>query len=359
MAKKSDKDRVWQAMDDALQRALEHEREQGEFILDLAKTKYIIFSDHHKATRQGNDDFKASERAYNAALAYYFVMDYTLITLGDVEELWEERANPVINTYRHTLELEAKFSKLGRYMRFWGNHDDDWRYPARVRDALWPIYGAGLKVHEVMAMRVHNNGKLIGTLLLVHGHQGTLDSDDLRSVARPFVRRIWRPIQRITKIPSTTPATDWQLRRDHNAALYDWSARQNKLILIAGHTHRPIFQSQTHVAQIEIEIDKLRAQLETDQSNKELKEKLGQTLSEFEWVLAQQKQQPQGHETVEQVKPSYFNTGCCCFPDGDVTGLEIVNGEIHLIRWPDGEGRPIRSRPSLAHARLTDVFAEL
>ncbi len=79
----------------------------------------------------------------------------------------------------------------------------------------------------------------------------------------------------------------------------------------------------------------------------------------MEWVQAQQNQQPQGHDLVEQLKPSYFNTGCCCFPDGDVTGLEIVNGEIHLVRWPDDNGRPIRSRPSLAHARLKEVFAEL
>jgi UDP-2,3-diacylglucosamine pyrophosphatase LpxH len=359
MAKKSNKNRIWQAMDVALDKAIKQEQVDGEVSLDLGDARYIIFSDHHKATRHGNDDFRASERAYNAALAYYYYMGYTLVTLGDVEELWEERAEPVLKTYRHTLDLEKKFYEDGRYIRFWGNHDDDWRYEKRVKDKLWPIYGDGLKVHEGMVIRVKDGGNLIGTLLLAHGHQGTLDSDDLRPIARPFVRRIWRPIQRITKIPSTTPATDWRLRRDHNAALYDWSAKQNKLVLIAGHTHRPIFQSQTHIAQIEIEIDKLRGQLETDQSNKELKEKLGQTLSELEWVLAQQQQQPHGHDAVEQVKPSYFNTGCCCFPDGDVTGLEIVNGEIHLVRWPDGEGRPIRTRPSLAHAKLTDVFAEL
>jgi UDP-2,3-diacylglucosamine pyrophosphatase LpxH len=359
MAKKSDKNRVWRAMDGALQRALKQEREQGEFIIDLDKSKYIIFSDHHKATRKGNDDFKASERAYNAALAYYYIMGYTLIALGDVEELWEERTNPVINSYHHTLELEAQFSKAGRYLRFWGNHDDDWRYPERVTEALWPIYGAGLAVQEVMVMRIHSRGSLIGSLLLAHGHQGTLDSDDLRPIARPFVRRIWRPLQRITKIPSTTPATDWRLRRDHNAALYNWSARQNKLVLIAGHTHRPIFLSKTHAAQIAIEIKSLQDQIENDHSNNELQEKLGQAMAEMEWVWAQQNQQAQGHELVEQLKPSYFNTGCCCFPDGDVTGLEIVNGEIHLVRWPDDNGRPIRSRPSLAHARLKDVFAEL
>ena len=33
------------------------------------------------------------------------------------------------------------------------------------------------------------------------------------------------------------------------------------------------------------------------------------------------------------VKPCYFNTGCCCFPDGDLTGIEIEGGFIRLVKW--------------------------
>ena len=33
------------------------------------------------------------------------------------------------------------------------------------------------------------------------------------------------------------------------------------------------------------------------------------------------------------MKPSYFNSGCCCFIDGDITGIEIENGKIRLIKW--------------------------
>lgn len=32
-------------------------------------------------------------------------------------------------------------------------------------------------------------------------------------------------------------------------------------------------------------------------------------------------------------KPNYFNTGCCCFDDGDITGIEIAGGKIKLIKW--------------------------
>jgi hypothetical protein len=57
---------------------------------------------------------------------------------------------------------------------------------------------------------------------------------------------------------------------------------------------------------------------------------------------------------VELKKPSYFNTGCCAFLDGDITGLEIKDSEIRLFRWPDDEGEP---KPRvLVSAKLTDVF---
>ncbi len=37
-------------------------------------------------------------------------------------------------------------------------------------------------------------------------------------------------------------------------------------------------------------------------------------------------------EDYLHLKPSYFNTGCCCFTDGDITGIEIEEGEIRLIK---------------------------
>jgi hypothetical protein len=56
--------------------------------------------------------------------------------------------------------------------------------------------------------------------------------------------------------------------------------------------------------------------------------------------------------------PCYFNSGCCCFPDGDVTCLELDGKNISLLRWPNDEdtatpkvlathGRLARSWPRL------------
>ena len=56
-------------------------------------------------------------------------------------------------------------------------------------------------------------------------------------------------------------------------------------------------------------------------------------------------------------QPSYFNTGCCCFADGDVTGLEIDSGEIRLVRWLDNEGR--RQPQLLTKLKLDDVYRQV
>jgi hypothetical protein len=40
--------------------------------------------------------------------------------------------------------------------------------------------------------------------------------------------------------------------------------------------------------------------------------------------------------------PSYFNSGCCCFSDGDVTGIEIADGFIRLIKWETTDQGSIR-----------------
>jgi hypothetical protein len=42
------------------------------------------------------------------------------------------------------------------------------------------------------------------------------------------------------------------------------------------------------------------------------------------------------------MKPTYFNSGCCCFDDGTITGIEIGDGYIRLIKWSLVEGKPER-----------------
>jgi predicted phosphodiesterase len=342
---------VGRALDQVLRRA----RREEPVTLDLARDRYIVFSDQHRGTRNRADDFRWAERAYNAALANYFVLGHHLVMLGDVEELWQERAGAVIEAYRHTMELEARFHQEGRYQRIWGNHDDAWSAGPLVQLYLDPVYGAPpLQVREHLLVRVVDAEEELGTLLLVHGHQGTGTSDRWSRLARIPVRYVWRNVQRATGYGWSTPSTDWLLRARHNVALYTWAERQPGLVLIAGHTHRPVFKSKAHADQVREELDAAERRLAEDPGDAQLRAAVGALAAELEWVRSQGNQRSGPEGVTEMQVPCYFNTGCCSFRNGHITGLEIADGEIRLVRWPDDDNKP-RARV-LASAPLREVL---
>ena len=271
---------------------------------DLASDRIVIFSDQHRGARNGADDFRRCERAYNAALAYYYHMGYTLIVLGDAEELWEERPGSVIRTYRHTLELEARFHQAGRYLRVWGNHDDDWRFPDKVTRYLAPIFGEQpLPVPEGYLFDMRHNGKRLGELLLVHGHQGSATSDRFAGLSKFFVRYLWRPFQRLTNYSVNTPATDWSLRAARDRGMQQWAASQSApTVVICGHTHRPVFASQSHADQLARELDEVREQLKQRPDDRALRAELSLLEAEIEWVRAQGEQEPGEEGTAASVR---------------------------------------------------------
>ena len=67
-----------------------------------------------------------------AALRHYRQTGFSLILLGDGEELWEQGFKAVERTHQDVLQLEASFPP-GRYYRIWGNHDDEWMSDRNVR----------------------------------------------------------------------------------------------------------------------------------------------------------------------------------------------------------------------------------
>jgi UDP-2,3-diacylglucosamine pyrophosphatase LpxH len=353
---KHTQERVNKALDDAFSRAETDSRAPGS--LNLETTKIVILSDLHKGIRNRADDFRRSETAYNAALRFYLERDYTLITLGDVEELWEERAKKVLESYRETFALEAQFHQAGRYLRVWGNHDDQWRYGNQVKKLLTPLYGgADLQVREGLRFRVMDGDEPVGTLFLVHGQQGTLDSDVFPSVSRFFVRNVWRPIQRLTGFSPNTPSKDWRLAQGQNERLYRWSEQQDDLVLIAGHTHRPIFKSLYNETKLQDEMTALETELSVAPAGRVLQKELRDRADELAVVQERGGMVVEPLEAVSVTRPSYFNTGCCCFLDGEITGIEIADGQIRLIRWSADEAQPVLE--ILEKAPLKAVFAEL
>jgi hypothetical protein len=318
--------------------AFDDERTE-EVELELDAARVIVFSDHHKGARDGADDFWRCERAYHAALGHYLEAGHDLYVLGDVEELWECGPQEVIDAYPETLALEAEFHKQGRYRRFWGNHDDQWAREGEVESHLRPIY-PGLTVGEALRIRVSGGGEPLGLIFLAHGHQGTKDSERYAWISRLVVRYIWRPLQRRLNFPSTTPSNDFELRQRHDAAMFAWArAHPAKPVLIAGHTHRPVFGTSKPPPVTKRERADVVRELEAARSSPEPDaERVAALRAELEFVDAAVRRG--GPPPLPIDPPCYFNTGCCSFGDGDVTGLEIVDGRIRLVRWPNDDDEP-------------------
>ena len=332
-------DRYQRSIAEGLSKAFDQAATE-EHELDLDTARLVVFSDHHKGARDGADDFRRCERAYVAALGYYLEEGHRLYVLGDVEELWENSPDEPLEAYSEALELEAEFYRRDRYERFWGNHDDYWQHSAKVEKRLWRYYPE-LKVREALKLRITSRGERLGLLFLVHGHQGTAESQRFAWFSKLIVRYIWRPLQRRFGFSATTPATDWELRAKHNQALFAWArSHPEKPVLIAGHTHKPVFGTSTPpkpehrpVAEVQEELAGARAKSPADQ------EEVARLRAELGWVEAIGRSTEPPPMPIEP--PCYFNTGCCSFPDGDVTGIEIVDGMIRLVRWCDDEGRTL------------------
>jgi hypothetical protein len=312
--------------------------------------KIVIFSDHHKGGGTGADDFQFSRQAYLTALDHYFAQGYELIILGDAEELWEEKIEQVVETYPDVFESEARFHKEGRYRRVFGNHDNNWASARQVKKHLHPFF-PGLQVEEGLLFRYQDaDPDSSGELFLVHGHQGTLDSEFFAPLSRLIVRGVWRTFQILFGHTGTTPSKDACLRGEHDTLMYEWASTQGKLLLIAGHTHRPIWGSRTMLEGkvIELEALQLAGQLATIPDYEERRVALRNEIQEL-------KAADEFCKDSLKTTASYFNDGCCSFRNGDVTAYELVNGELRLVRWAQGNASPDR----LGEGRLADIFFSL
>lgn len=287
---------------------------------EISTARFIIFSDQHKGGKDAADDFLAAEPTYMSALQFYYDNGFSLINLGDCEELWENSPAVSIEKNRLSLLQEAKFLQTDRYYRIYGNHDLEWKYLFQQTLYLKPIFGKKLKVHEGIILTTMYN-KQEYSLFLTHGHQGDKKSDG-NAFSMWFVAAIWTPIQRFLEVSIHTISDSFELVDEHNILMYEWSATKKNCILISGHTHKPVFASLDHIDRLSKKLLKARAA-----NNAALAEAV-------EKELERRKAEYAGKKVVRRMAhPTYFNTGCCCFNDGDISGIEICDGMIRLVKW--------------------------
>lgn len=339
-----DKDRVFKALSE-LKAAIESNENKKGNILELNNTsRFIILSDQHKGARNNADDFALAEKNYLAALDYYYANNFYYINLGDSEELWENTMLAVKKHNKATFEKEGLFLHQKRFTKIFGNHDLDWGNNPLAPLELQNIYGEKVSICEGIILSATYNSTPLH-IFCTHGHQGDLQSDG-NWFSKFFVANIWQPLQAYLKINPNTPAYNVQLKTLHNSLMYEWSSNQPNTILITGHTHQPVFESLTLLERLYQRLEVAKVKNDTA------------AMQEIESHITVRLNKGEAGMDYTKYKPGYFNSGCCCFSDGDITGIEIENGIIRLIKWEYDE-KDIPQRIVLEEAVLEEVAARL
>jgi predicted phosphodiesterase len=283
----------------------------------------------HKGTKNGADDFAVCEPSYTTALDYYYQHGFHLIALGDCEELWENSLSGIKHAQAASFEKEKMFVPLNAFIKIFGNHDLHWQNDPLASFQLKELYGYDVPIYEGLLLQTITNNKAVN-IFCTHGHQGDAMSDG-NWFSKFFVSKIWAPFQSYLKINPNTPAYNDHLKSAHNTLMYEWSAQQPGLLLVTGHTHQPVFESLTHIERLYRQL-----QFATQQNDAGM---IGTLEKEISRLKRKYSHVP---EDYLKLKPCYFNSGCCCFDNGGITGIEISNGVLRLIEWKGKGGAPER-----------------
>lgn len=251
-------------------------------------TKYVLISDCHRGTGTSNDNFLKNQNLYYAALQNYYQRGFTYIELGDGDELWENHnMKQIIEAHENVFALLSRFYRQNRLYMIYGNHDmikKDNRYIEKNCSSFPCFYICNphledqplftdIKFHAgiILENTVSANAK---DLYLTHGHQVDVLNSTLWRISRFLVRYFWKPLERYGILDPTSAAKNYKRKQKIEKRLHSYAEQEN-LILITGHTHRPMLS-------------------ETD--------------------------------------PCYCNSGSCVHPYS-ITCLEIERMHISLVKW--------------------------
>lgn len=247
------------------------------------QSRIVIMSDCHRGDGDWADNFSNNQNLFFAALSYYYDKEYTYIELGDGDELWENRNyKRIISTHSDAFWLMSKFYQEGRFYMLYGNHDivkskEDymstncsWYFDESTKQEV-PLFPKIIPYEGLVLTHVNAGHQLF----LTHGHQVDFINSNLWKLTRFLVRYLWRPLELVGFHDPTSTAKNHEKKVAVEKSLMKWS-EHNHTLLIAGHTHRPVFP------------------------------KVGE--------------------------PLYFNDGSCVHPRC-ITALEIEDDAISLVKW--------------------------
>jgi len=247
-------------------------------------SKFILFSDCHRGDNSFADDFANNRNIYFHALKHYYAEDFQYFELGDGDELWENlKFESIFNAHRNVYMLLKLFHKDNRLHMIWGNHDMVYRNPNYVKKHLSTYIdektGESVELFKDIAYQegiVLQHCDTGQKLFLTHGHQADWWNYICWRLSRAMVRLLWKPLQIMGIADPTSPAKNNKELIKVERRIKKWIAANNNLLTIVGHTHRPRFPQSGTIP--------------------------------------------------------FFNDGSCVHPRS-ITGIEIENGAISLIKW--------------------------
>jgi len=249
-------------------------------------SKFILFSDCHRGDGSFADDFASNRNIYFHAMNVYFLEGFQYCELGDGDELWENIFfKDIFEAHKHVYLLLKKFHDTNRLHMIYGNHDMDYRDNEVVKKKLYTFFDlktgkeeplfTNIIYHEAIVLKNSETGQ---QLFLTHGHQADFMNFVGWKINRFLVQILWKPLQIWGIKDPTSPAKNYVELIKIERRIKKWIANNNNILTITGHTHRPRF--------------------------------------------------PNANDN----SINYFNDGSCVHPRS-ITGIEIVEGKISLIKW--------------------------
>jgi len=299
-------------------------------LFNIEGEKYVIISDLHMGDGGSADDFRENEKTLETALEFYNARGYTLILLGDVEEFWQFDFSQIRDRYFNTVYRKIQAFN-NRMIRIFGNHDSEWGCPSD------PAFKSSRRhdcAPEALKMRLNPNSD--PCILLVHGHQGSVDSDKRSWLSRAGVR-ILKPFEEIgrwTGLYRNPSATKSQVTIDYEQVYYSW-AKDRKVIIICGHSHRAIFASKSWAYQLQEQIADLQAEIYARRTNKDFVRNKIREMDKIRQELLEERLKGRDIDPTKRYgepTPCYFNSGCALYTDG-ITAIEIIENKIKLVKW--------------------------
>ena len=303
-----------------------------------SNTKYTLFSDLHLGDGKKADNFAGNEKTMIFALKYYKKNGYSLILLGDVEELWQFDLIRIQNRYdKNIYDLIRSFTDNKVY-RIFGNHDREWKRPPD------PI------LNDVNVPRGTPEAIMLGDdIFLVHGHQGDYFCDKVIWFSKFWSRsaKSLVPIGKMFGYENRSAAKS-QIPKSREKLYYNW-AKKKKVILICGHTHNAIFASRSYYWWLKEQIAIKEKELEKKQCSKDKVRlnKLYKKIEKLKSELLDEERRGRKYYRItakgKEPLPCYFNTGCGLYRKG-ITNIEIEGDKIRLIKWKRNNSLLIEKR---------------